>query len=58
MLFRSVAAAVSMMGYAGELAWGRKLPHEGNSSYRNGIIDTIYHMTGEELAHGAKYELR
>ena len=34
------------------------LPEEGNSTYRNKIIDTIYNMTGEELEKGAKYEIK
>ena len=31
---------------------------EGNSSYRNRIIDAIYHMDGKQLMEGARYEVR
>ena len=31
---------------------------DGNSTYRNYIIDAIYRMTPEELEKGAKYEVR
>lgn len=30
---------------------------EGNSTYRNRIIDAIYHMVGNTLEARAKYEL-
>ena len=51
------AAAVCTMGLAGELAHKHLLPHEGNATYRNRIIDTICHLTAEELHKGAKYEI-
>lgn len=54
----AVAAAVCLMGYAGEVAWSRMQEGDGNSTYRNRIIDAIYNMTGEQLEKGAKYELR
>lgn len=54
----AAAAAVSAMGYAGELAHGRLTEMDGNSTYRNYIIDAIYHMTTEMLEKGAKYEVR
>ena len=31
---------------------------EGNSTYRNRIIDAICNMTGDILNQGAKYEVR
>ncbi|MCR5347411.1 MAG: hydroxyethylthiazole kinase, partial [Fretibacterium sp.] len=54
----AAAAAVSAMGYAGETAHGRLSGMDGNSSYRNYIIDAIYNMTPEMLEKGAKYEVR
>ena len=54
----ATAAAVSAMGYAGEIAYGRMSKQDGNSSYRNYIIDAIYNMTPEDLKKGAKYEVR
>ena len=54
----AAAAAVSSMGLAGELAWARMNPDDGNSTYRNRIIDAIDHMDGAMLNGGAKYEVR
>ncbi len=54
----AASAAVSAMGYAGEIAFGRMNKMDGNSSYRNYIIDAIYNMTPEMLEKGAKYEVR
>ena len=54
----AVAAAVCAMGYAGEVAHSRLSELDGNSSYRNYIIDAIYNMTPEMLEKGANYELR
>lgn len=57
-LLEAAAAAVSVMGYAGELAHKRLTEMDGNSTYRNYIIDAIYNMTPEMLKKGAKYEVR
>ena len=54
----AAAAAVCAMGLAGEIAHGRLSGLDGNSSYRNYIIDAIYRMTPEQLENGAKYEVR
>ena len=54
----AVAAAVCSMGLAGEIAFANLQPGEGNSTYRNRIIDAIYNMDGETLNKGAKYEVR
>ncbi len=54
----AAAAAVCAMGLAGEIAWSRMQEGDGNSTYRNRIIDAIYNMNGETLDKGAKYELR
>ena len=54
----AAAAAVCVMGLAGEIGWSRMQEGDGNSTYRNRIIDAIYNMTGEELEKGAKYALR
>ena len=53
-----VAAAVCLMGLAGELGYESLKPGEGNATLRNRIIDAIYHMDGETLRKGAKYEVR
>ena len=43
---------------AGEIGWANMQPGDGNSTYRNRIIDAIFNMTGDALEKGAKYELR
>ncbi len=54
----AAAAAVSAMGYAGEVAYNRLSEMDGNATYRNYIIDAIYNMTPDMLEEGAKYEMR
>ena len=54
----AAAAAVCMMGLAGEIGWANMQPGDGNSTYRNRIIGAIFNMTGDALEKGAKYELR
>ena len=54
----AAAAAVCAMGLAGEIAHVRLSAQDGNSTYRNYIIDAIYNMTPEQLEEGAKYEVR
>ena len=52
----AVATAVTLMGVAGEIGWERMLPGDGNSTYRNRIIDAIDQMDGEILEQRAKLE--
>ena len=52
----AAAAAVCAMGLAGEIGWKYMQSKDGNSTYRNRIIDAIYQMTPEQLEMGAKYE--
>lgn len=54
----AAAAAVCAMGLAGEIGWSRMQEGDGNSTYRNRIIDAIYNMDEETLDKGAKYEVR
>ena len=54
----AAAAAVCTMGLAGEIGWSRMQEGDGNSTYRNRIIDAIYNMDGAALDAGAKYEIR
>jgi hydroxyethylthiazole kinase len=54
----AAAAATCLMGYAGEVGWSHMQSFEGNSTYRNRIIDAIYQMDGDALEAGAKYEIR
>ncbi len=54
----AAAAAICAMGLAGEVAHRRLSPLDGNASYRNYIIDAIYHLTPQQLKEGASYEVR
>ena len=54
----AAAAAVTVMGFAGEIAYRRLSEADGNSSYRNYIIDAVFRMSPEQLAEGAKVEVR
>ena len=54
----AATAAVASMGLAGEIGWSHMQPTDGNSTYRNRIIDAIFHMDGAALDKGAKYEVR
>lgn len=53
----AAAAATVLMGAAGEEAYGRLSEGDGNSTYRNKIIDAIYNMTGDKLEAMAKAEI-
>lgn len=53
----AAAAAVCAMGLAGELGWARMGPLDGNIAYRGYLIDAIYHLSGETLEKGARYEV-
>lgn len=53
----ATVAAVVAMGICGELAHERLSEHDGNSSYRNYIIDTVYNLKGEDIDRLAKYEM-
>ncbi|WP_034451085.1 hydroxyethylthiazole kinase [Butyrivibrio sp. AE2032] len=54
----AAAASVCAMGLAGEIGWSKMQPGDGNSTYRNRIIDAIYNMDSDTLEKGAKYEVR
>lgn len=56
--FEAVCAAVIAMGLCGELAHRRLGDLDGNSTYRNYLIDAVYHLTPGQLREGAKYEMR
>ena len=56
--FEAVCAAVIAMGLCGELAHRRLGDLDGNSTYRNYIIDAVYHLTPAQLREGASYEMR
>ncbi|MBQ5498773.1 MAG: hydroxyethylthiazole kinase [Treponema sp.] len=57
-VLEATAASVCAMGLAGEIAWSKMNEGDGNSTYRNRIIDAIFNMTGTELEKGAKYGIR
>lgn len=55
---KAAAAAVCAMGLCGEIAYRRMTGPDGNSSYRNYIIDAMYRLTPAALEKGASYEVR
>jgi len=55
-ILEAVATAVCSMGVAGEIGYSKMLEGEGNSTYRNRIIDAIYNMDGDTLEKYAKVE--
>lgn len=55
---KATAAAVCAMGICGEKAYSRLSEEDGNATYRNYIIDAVYHLDGEELECLARYEIR
>ena len=57
-ILSGATAAVVTMGVAGEIAFEHLKEGEGNSTYRNRIIDAIYNMTGDKLKERGKYEER
>ena len=57
-VFEAVCAAVISMGLCGETAHRRLGEADGNSTYRNYIIDAVFNLTADELKKGAKYEMR
>lgn len=56
--FEATCAAVIAMGLCGEIAQRRLSSLDGNSSYRNYLIDAVYNLTADQLQEGAKYEMR
>ncbi|MBO5261181.1 MAG: hydroxyethylthiazole kinase [Coprococcus sp.] len=54
----AAATAVMVMGLAGEIGYSNMQPSDGNSTYRNRIIDAIYNMDGDTLEGGARFEIR
>lgn len=54
----ATAAAVSAMGLCGQIAFEALKEGEGNSTYRNHLIDAVYNLAPETLERGALYEVR
>ena len=52
------ATAVILMGVAGEVGFANMESTDGNSTYRNRIIDAIYNMDANQLCSMARYEIR
>lgn len=55
-VLEAAVTAVCAMGVAGEIAYKNLKPEEGNATYRNRIIDSIYHMTDEMIELHGKCE--
>ena len=56
-MLEAAAAAVCVMGVAGEIGYAHLQSYEGNATYRNRIIDAIANMDAETLEREANYEL-
>lgn len=56
-VLEAAAAAVCAMGVCGETAYERLSPRDGNSSYRNYIIDAVYRLDGDTLENRARYRI-
>ena len=56
MPLEAATAAVCAMGVCGEIGFGRLRAMDGNASYRNYIIDAMYHLTPEQLRKKARYQ--
>lgn len=54
----AAAAAVSVMGLAGEIGYAHMQKGDGNATYRNRIIDAICNIDSDTLVKGANYEIR
>lgn len=57
-ILEAAAAAVCTMGLCGEIAYNKLSKSDGNSTYRNYIIDAVYNLDEKTLESGAKYEIR
>lgn len=57
MPLEAAAAAVCAMGVCGEIGYRRLGEMDGNASYRNYIIDAMYHLTPERLEKEARYKV-
>lgn len=54
---KATAAAVCAMGLCGEIAHKRLTDLDGNSTYRNYIIDAMYNLDSDTFIKGAKYKI-
>jgi hydroxyethylthiazole kinase len=55
--FNATVTAIAQMGIAGEIAKELLLESEGNSSYRNHLIDTIAFLDTDKIKEKIKYEI-
>lgn len=55
-ILESAVTAVCAMGVCGEIALKHLAPYEGNASFRNRIIDAVYHLDSETLDRKADYQ--
>ncbi len=55
---QAAAAAVCLMGLAGQIGFSHMQEGDGNSTYRNRIIDAVYNMDAKTLAEGALFEIK
>ena len=53
----SVVSAVCIMGICGEVAYQNLEQNDGPATYRNKIIDALYHLKGVDIENAAKYQI-
>ena len=53
----AVTSAMCAMGICGEIAFSHLKDYEGNSTYRNYLIDAVYRLDSETLDKMARYEI-
>lgn len=56
--FEAAVAAVVAYTVAGDIAFEHLQPHEGNATYRNRVIDSLFLLEKEELERRANFEIR
>jgi len=57
-IFHSCIAAVSTMGVCAELAAEKLKPEEGTITFKNYIIDALFHISADRLEGKADYEIK
>lgn len=56
--FTAACSAMAAMGICGEMAEQSRLKKgTGNATFRTDLIDSIFNLTGEQLAEGIRYEM-
>jgi hydroxyethylthiazole kinase len=57
-IIEAVVAGVCAMGLCGEIAFNNMQKKDGNSTYRNKLVDAMYNLDKLTFERGIKYEMR